>query len=137
FLNDDSVVGQPQRYLLQRDYRRLGRFDDAVAITLREDGPLKQLQRLQFAVEAGRTADLLPLFRAFHVNNRWERRSFTPFLLPAGGVGGMDEYLARRDEAAASRINLYRLMAKLPCAPAELRALFAAAPAGASEVSTL
>lgn len=137
YRNDDTVVNQPQRFRIQKAYRELGRFEEAGALMLREEGPLKHLQRLQMAAQSKRTTELLPLFRSFHVDNRWERRSFTPYLLPSGGLSGLAEFTGRQTEGVSGRQSIYRLVAHLPWAPDELEAMFRSATPDASEVATL
>lgn len=131
FAHDETIVKGVDASKLVRALMRSRRYDEAQRLIAPGLGPVETMQRIQLALERGQAEFGLKQMRALLVENRRQRRYYTPLLPFSPTLGGLQEYLQREAAGFRPRTTVYAMFANQPFALAEYTALLdASVPAG-------
>lgn len=135
-VRDESIIKPPERSRLLRHLILLRRFTDAEVCIAQATGTAEGLQRLQVACECNRPDGVLYQLRSLLVDNRRERRFFTPFFIGANQLGGIADY-REYYEIGSRRYSVFDTLAQTPAGRTEILALLTATVPGSTEISGL
>jgi tetratricopeptide (TPR) repeat protein len=124
FLADRSIVQSFEISRIAEAYRLAQRPRDALRVFSQDSGTLSAIRTLELEAMLGRPDRIELILRRFLVTNRAERRFYTPLAARPPSVGGMKEYVVRRNTDAPRSFGVFNLLVPFASAVQELRMLW-------------
>jgi tetratricopeptide (TPR) repeat protein len=136
-LTKSTIMQSYQWMTLVDTYVGLGNLSEALKAARRLEGPLAPIHAMRIAAMMDDHERIVKVLRRFLIQNRNDRRFYSPFWPEPLSEGGMRGFLARLDSPRFSRDRIFAALADEPFAEQEFTCLLQAGAPGRHDIRGL
>jgi Ca-activated chloride channel family protein len=136
-LTKSTIMQSYQWMTLAETYVSLGNLSEALKAARRLEGPLAPIHVMRIASMMGDHERIVKVLRRFLIQNRNERRFYSPFWPEPLSEGGMKGFLARPDSLKFNRDRIFAALAGEPFAEQEFACLLQSGAPGRHDIRGL